>query len=134
MNATFEPYHLYSSEWSIITTLKQTGPITQKALANYLNIEPPAVSRTLSVLEKKGLINRTLGIDKREKNISLSSKSLTQYANWLEVSRQHRQAVLANLSSKQQTELLTSLKIIFHNAQQFEQDKQNPREEDDMID
>ncbi len=134
LNTTLEPYQLYSSEWSIMTTLKQTGPITQGALANYLNIEPPAVSRTLSVLEKKGFISRMPGIDKREKNVSLSDKSLAQYPEWLKASNQHRQAVLANLSSEQHTQLLTSLKIIFHDAQQFEESKQNTKERDDLLD
>lgn len=119
LNTTLEPYHLHSSEWSIITTLKQTGPITQGVLANYLNIEPPAVSRTLAVLEKKGIITRIPGVDKREKTVFLSNESLTQYPAWLAASNQHRETVLSNLSNEQQTQLLTSLKIIFNNAQQF---------------
>lgn len=131
LNITFTPYQLHSSEWSLITTLKQTGPITQKDLANYLNIEPPAVSKTLSVLEKKGFIDRTTGIDKREKNVTLSNKSLTLYSEWLEVSNKHRQALLGNLSEEQQAELLTSLKIIFQHAHQFIKNNQDNKKADD---
>lgn len=133
LNTTFEPYQLYSSEWSLLTTLKQIGPITQGELASYLNIEPPAVSRTLSALEKKGLISRVPGTDKREKKVSLSDKSSALYSEWLEVSKQHRQAVLSNISPEQQTELLQLLKIIFDNAQYFDEAAHSVTKEVDTI-
>ncbi|MBP2660850.1 MAG: transcriptional regulator, MarR family, partial [Firmicutes bacterium] len=43
LNKSLEPHGIYGSEWSIITTLNEKGSMTQGALANYLNIEPPAV-------------------------------------------------------------------------------------------
>ena len=128
LNLTFEPYQLYSSEWAVITTLKQTGPLSQKALATYLNIEPPAISRTLSILEKKGFIERTPGTDKREKNVSLSLQAIAQYPELLKISQKHRQAVLANLSDDQQASLQKLLNIVFANAQQFEFQTEQPRE------
>lgn len=121
LNATLEPYGLYSSEWTIITTLKESGPLTQGALSNYLSIEPPAVSRSLVKLEKKRLITRIPGEDKREKKVSLSEEALTQYSQWLEVSRQHRHAVLADLSDEKQTELVLLLGSICQSARQYEQ-------------
>lgn len=128
LNLTFEPYQLYSSEWSVITTLKQTGPLSQKALAIYLNIEPPAISRTLSILEQKGIIERTPGTDKREKTVSLSRQAVAQYPELLKISQKHRQAVLANLSDDQQASLQKLLEIVFANAQQFEIQTEQPRE------
>jgi len=120
LNTILEPYGLYSSEWAIITTLKKLGHVTQGTLSNYLNIEPPAVSRSLVKLEKKGLITRISGTDKREKNVSLSKEALAQYPQWLEVSSQHRQAVLAALSAEKQAELELLLKLICKNAHQYE--------------
>lgn len=119
LNALFEPYQLYSSEWTIITTLKQTGPISQDTLASYLMIEPPAVSRSLSTLEKKGLVKRVPGKDKREKMVSLSEKSLALYDSWLTASQQHRHAMLAHLDEQAQRQLLTALQTISENARQF---------------
>jgi len=116
LNKCLEPYGLYSSEWSIITTLKKTGPISQGVLAHYLNIEPPAVSRSLVTLEQKNLIIRTLGNDKRKKNISLSQKALEQYPKWLEVAGHHRNVLLSQLNEEKQKELKTLLEIIFQNA------------------
>jgi MarR family transcriptional regulator, transcriptional regulator for hemolysin len=120
LNKSLEPYGLYSSEWSIITTLKETGLMTQGALANYLNIEPPAVSRSLATLEKKGFVTRILGTDKREKNVCLSDEALNQYPLWLEISGQHRQAILAGLTDEKLTELTYLLKTIYQSAQQYE--------------
>jgi len=119
LNAILEPYGLYSSEWAIITTLKKSGPLTQGSLSNYLSIEPPAVSRSLVKLEKKGFITRISGSDKREKRVSLSEEALTQYPQWLEVSRQHRHAVLADLPAETQAELELWLKSIYQSAQQY---------------
>ena len=120
LNKSLEPYGLYSSEWSIITTLMERGPMTQGALASYLSIEPPAVSRSLAKLENKGLITRNSGTDKREKNVFLSDEALIQYPQWLEISGQHRHAVLANLTDEKLTELTILLKTIFQSAQQYE--------------
>lgn len=120
LNYCLEPYGLYSSEWSIITTLKQTGPITQGTLASYLNIGAPAVSRSLVKLEMKGFITRTPGMDKREKNVCLSAAALQQYPKWLEISGLHRQVILANLSEEERKELSRLLKTIHQSAQQYE--------------
>ena len=120
LNAILEPYGLYSSEWTIITTLKESGPLTQGVLSNYLSIEPPAVSRSLVKLEKKGLITRISGADKREKRVSLSEEALVLYPHLLEASRQHRRAVLADLSDEKQAELELLLNSIYRNAQQHE--------------
>lgn len=119
LNAILEPYGLYSSEWAIITTLKESGPLTQGSLSNYLSIEPPAVSRSLVKLENKGYITRISGADKREKRVSLSEEALAQYPQWLEVSMQHRHAVLADLPDETQAELELWLKSIYQSAQQY---------------
>jgi DNA-binding MarR family transcriptional regulator len=123
LNKSLEPHGLHSSEWSIITTLKETGLITQGALANYLNIEPPAVSRSIATLERKGLVARIPGTDKREKNVRLSDEALNQYPLWQKISGQHRQAILADLSDEKLTELTHLLKTIYKSAQQFEDNR-----------
>jgi len=116
LNKCLEPAGLYSSEWSIITALKKTGPISQKVLASYLNIEPPAVSRTLVNLEQKNLIIRTSDSDKRKKNISLSQKAMNEYPTWLEMVGHNRNIILSQLTQQQQHELRILLETIFQSA------------------
>jgi len=122
LNKNLESHGIYSSEWSIITTLHEQGSMTQGTLASYLNIEPPAVSKSLVKLEQKGLIMRIPGDDKREKQVALTEKTMEQYLMWREVVGHHRNAILTNLSEEQQQEVTMLLKIIFQNAQQYERD------------
>ncbi|HWR09863.1 MarR family winged helix-turn-helix transcriptional regulator [Sporomusa sp.] len=118
LNQQLEPCGIYSSEWAIITTVKTKGAMSQNGLANYLNIEPPAISKSLANLERKGLIERREGCDKREKTVFLTNAALGQYAHWDDIVRQHRQRLLAGLSEERLANLHESLKDIFANAQQ----------------
>ncbi|AIF49678.1 MarR family winged helix-turn-helix transcriptional regulator [Pelosinus sp. UFO1] len=120
LNKNLESHGIYSSEWSIITTLKEKKSMTQGALASYLNIEPPAVSKSLVKLEQKGLIMRIPGDDKREKKVILTEKAEEQYLTWSQIVGHHRKAILANLSEEKQKEVTTLLKTIFQSAQQYE--------------
>lgn len=122
VNKNLESHGIYSSEWSIITTLMEKGSMTQGALASYLNIEPPAVSKSLVKLEKKGLIRRIPGEDKREKNVELTREAVAQYQVWEERVGHHRDAILTDLSEEQREELSRLLKTIFQNAHQYERD------------
>lgn len=45
--------NIYGSEWTILKTIHDQGTMTQTALANYLNIEPAAISKTIRQLMKK---------------------------------------------------------------------------------
>ena len=119
VNQVLAEYGLYSSEWSMLVALKETGSISQIALAGYLNIEPAAISKTLVKLEEKGLIERTAGNDKREKKVSLTDKALNQYAVWETAVSTHRQSILADLSNEKQHELAMMLHSIFSNSQKY---------------
>lgn len=97
-----EAYGLFSSEWTIINSIKRHGEMTQSALADYLNIEPAAISKSLGKLEKKGLIERRTGEDKREKYVFLSQTALRQYSEWSRVIAKHREQTLAALQEEEQ--------------------------------
>lgn len=117
VNQILVEYGLYSSEWSIIVAIKETGPISQIALANYLHIEPAAISKTVVKLEEKGFIERKSENDKREKKVFLTEKALTQYAIWEKAIDNHRQSILIDLTKEKQHELRVMLESIYSNAQ-----------------
>lgn len=55
--------------------IKMTGELTQRRLAEILNIRPTSLSETIKRLEEKGLINRTPDEkDKRTYVVSLTEK------------------------------------------------------------
>ncbi len=117
VNQVLAEYGLYSSEWSIIVALKETGPIPQIALANYLNVEPAAISKTVVKLEEKGFVERKSGNDKREKEVSLTEKALSQFAIWEKAIDNHRQCILTGLPEEKQHELYVMIESIYLNSQ-----------------
>ncbi|VBB05784.1 Hypothetical protein LUCI_0995 [Lucifera butyrica] len=117
VNQELAEYGLYSSEWSIIVALKETGPLPQIALANYLNVEPAAISKTVIKLEEKGLVERKSGNDKREKKVFLTEKALGQYAVWEKAVDNHRQSILIDLPEEKQHDLYGMLESIYLNSQ-----------------
>jgi DNA-binding MarR family transcriptional regulator len=119
VNHVLAEHGIYSSEWSLIVALKETGPISQIALANYLHIEPAAISKTVVKLEEKQLVARKSGLDKREKQVFLTEKALCRFAVWEEAINKHRQTILGDLSEEKQQELSLMLESIYKNSEQY---------------
>jgi DNA-binding MarR family transcriptional regulator len=119
INRVLEPWGLSSSEWSIIRALKLHGPQTQRSLAAFLHIEPPAITKSLARLEQRGLIDRSEGTDRRTKTTSLSEKAGQLYPQWEERIREHRWSLLAGLSVEQQDHLQNLLTHIRENARKY---------------
>lgn len=117
MNRLLEQYGLHSAEWTVIASIKENGVVSQVILAEHLNIEPSAISKSLNALEKKGFIQREEGSDKREKMVSLTSKALSLYPSWDKIVKQHREQLLQNIPAEKLDDLFSTLKTIFSNAQ-----------------
>uniref|UniRef100_UPI003F8015B5 MarR family winged helix-turn-helix transcriptional regulator n=1 Tax=Megamonas funiformis TaxID=437897 RepID=UPI003F8015B5 len=104
--------NIYGSEWTILKTIHDQGTMTQTALANYLNIEPAAISKTIRQLMKKNLIMRQSGEDKREKYIYLTPLAIEQYNEWFEVIAQNCRRVLEAVNVEEQKILMDLLSKI----------------------
>ena len=123
LNSDFSHYNLHFSEWSIILTLMQKGTMTQRDLADYLNIEPSAVSRSLVGLQKKGYIMRKVGADRRERKVFLTKLAIKQFEVWDGIACQYRQNLLVDLSEEKKKELYMVLDAVFQRAQCKIEDK-----------
>ncbi|MYL30905.1 MarR family transcriptional regulator [Halobacillus halophilus] len=75
MNEKLKEYDLYMSQWAVIYTLHTMGPMTQKEIWQYLNVEAPTVTRTITRLEEKGWLVRKQGADKRQRIIHISPEA-----------------------------------------------------------
>jgi DNA-binding MarR family transcriptional regulator len=106
LNEGLEQFDFYSAQWAFALRLHQQGSSTQKELSDYLNIEPPTVTRTLARMEKAGLVIREQGIDRRERKISLSPVACEQFATWQQTSNQLETIALANID-KSELEVFT---------------------------
>lgn len=108
VNNRLSDHGLYASQWSIIFCIERFGPMTQTAIWKYLNVEAPTVTRTLSRLEKNGLIVRKQGNDRRERVIELTEQAKQKFLTVRQTMDEFEEDMLAGLSSaeKEQLQLL----------------------------
>lgn len=116
MNHLFADYDLRFSEWAIILTLMENGPMTQRCLADYLNIEPSAVSRHLVKLQEKGYVIKQGGADKRKNQIVLTELAGRRYQAWDEIVMKRSDFVLSDLSEPEKKKLYEVLNNIYSKA------------------
>lgn len=86
LNEKISPLGLYSSQWGIVLYLHEKKQCTQVELSQYLGVEAPTITRTLTRLEEMGWIIREEGTDKRERHIRLTEKAYEIFPKWYEVS------------------------------------------------
>lgn len=108
INEVLQPYGLYSSQWSVLYTLKTVGSLTQAELCDYLSVEAPSMSRMTQRLIKQGYVAYHLGEDKRKKHLSLTDKALQEYPLWEQSVLTENQLLAATLPqpSREQLHLL----------------------------
>ena len=112
VNETLKEFEIYSSQWSILFCLKQFGPMTQKEIWRYMNVEAPTVTRTIVRLEESGWIFRREGKDKRERIVQLSSFAEQKVPEIESRIRQTEEELLSKLSDEEQDQLMGLLKKI----------------------
>ncbi|MGG2065311.1 MarR family winged helix-turn-helix transcriptional regulator [Bacillus sp. S14(2024)] len=100
---------LYSAQWAVIFRLHQTGPCTQTELCQYLNVESPTMTRTLTRMESIGWIIRKEGRDRREKLISLSETAREMIPMWQEEVDSFEEKALQDINTE---ELLRAFDVL----------------------
>lgn len=86
LNEGITEYGIYSSQWAVALYIHMNGECTQSELAEYLYVEAPTMTKTLSRMEKAGFIEKRIGTDKREKIINLTEKAMEAYPKWQAIS------------------------------------------------
>lgn len=79
LNEKISPLGIYASQWGIILYLYNKKQCTQVEISQYLGVEAPTITRTLSRMEEQGFIIRKAGKDKREKLIELTEKAYEMF-------------------------------------------------------
>ncbi|WP_242143278.1 MULTISPECIES: MarR family winged helix-turn-helix transcriptional regulator [unclassified Bacillus cereus group] len=106
---------LFSAQWAVIFRIHQTGPCTQRELCQYLNVESPTMTRTLTRMESMGWIIRTEGKDRREKLISLSETALDMIPVWQQEVAAFEEKALQNISKEEMYRTFQVLQTIIQN-------------------
>lgn len=107
---------VYSSEWSVLKMVKEHDMMSQLELANMLNVEPAAISKTIKKMEEKNLVERRRLQGKREKYIFLTEHALEIYDLLEKKVSQHRMKALNGLSRDERYTLFELARRIYHNT------------------
>ena len=97
---------IYSSEWTILNLIHHREDCAQTALSQYLGVEPAAISKTLTKMEKKGLISRHPMEKGRGKYIELTEAGRDLFAKAEPFVTAHRRQALQGLSATERQQLL----------------------------
>ncbi|MDM5186231.1 MarR family transcriptional regulator [Bacillus sp. DX4.1] len=114
-NERVSPTGLFSAQWAVIFQVHQTGPCTQTELCQYLNVESPTMTRTLTRMETMGWIIRTEGKDRREKLISLSHTAMEMIPVWQEEVDTFEEKTLQNVSEEELHRAFQVLQTVIKN-------------------
>lgn len=108
LNEKIAPLGLYSSQWSIILYLHEKKQCTQIEISQYLGVEAPTITRTLTKMEEMGLVIRTEGKDKRERIINLTEKAYEMFPKWFEEAKNIEVEAINNIN-KEELEIFNSV-------------------------
>ncbi|WP_096439953.1 MarR family winged helix-turn-helix transcriptional regulator [Alteribacter populi] len=115
LNEHLSPLELFSSQWGIIFYLAQKEKVTQIEISEYLNVEAPTITRTLTRLEEEGWIQREAGKDRRERFVMLSPKAKLRYQDWLHASHNMEREAISGINENDLTVFRRVLKQINEN-------------------
>ena len=107
LNGCVAPLGLHSSEWMVLNFIHWNDGIAQADLIRYFKVEAAAITRTLSRLEKKGLICRHPMEKGRGKYIELTEAGRDLFAKAEPFVTAHRRQALQGLSAMERQQLLT---------------------------
>lgn len=110
LNEVLKKHDLYHAQWTILFVLQKQGPMSLTAIWKYLNVEAPTVTRTVARLEELGWVQREMGIDKREKIVSLTDKALAAFPSIEASIVQYEEEIVQHLDESEQRQLITLLK------------------------
>jgi MarR family transcriptional regulator for hemolysin len=98
LNDQLARYDLYHSQWAIIYYLNDHGPSTLVDITNYLNVEKPTITRTVTRLQERKLIEQISSNNKREKRIQLTSAGMEIYTVCINVVSEFEENVMSSIS------------------------------------
>ncbi|MBB6450804.1 DNA-binding MarR family transcriptional regulator [Geomicrobium halophilum] len=98
LNERISPLGLYSSQWGVILFLAEKEKATQREISDYLRVEAPTMTRTLTRMEKEGLITKVPGEDRRARAIQLTDKAHELYEVWLKESDEMEKQAMKGIS------------------------------------
>lgn len=109
LNDQLAKHDLFHSQWAIIYYLKHYGPSTLVDISNYLNVEKPTITRTVTRLQERDIIEQIPSDNKREKRIQLTEAGREIYNTCIHHVSEFEEKVMSSVS---EDELKIMMKIL----------------------
>lgn len=77
--AMLRPSGLHVTQFTLLQALHEALELSQKQLAELLEIDSTTLTRTLAPLRQKGLLRAETGLDRRELRLSLTAPGRREY-------------------------------------------------------
>jgi MarR family transcriptional regulator for hemolysin len=107
--------------------LSRRGPLTQKELAEELEIETPTLVRVLDGMERQELIRRTEDAhDRRAKRIAMTEAGRAAFDRMHVLAAGLREQIAAEISEEDIDMALSVVRRLTRNLQRLDQDKVRP--------
>jgi DNA-binding MarR family transcriptional regulator len=78
-DAMLRPSGLHVTQFTLLQALNQVPEMSQKQLAELLEIDSTTLTRTLAPLRQKGWLRAEAGVDRREVRLSLTAEGRREY-------------------------------------------------------
>ncbi|WP_354669988.1 MarR family transcriptional regulator [Paenibacillus sp. BSR1-1] len=109
LNTELAKHELHRAQWTIIYYLENINPATLVELSNYQGVEKPTITRTVSQLEERGIVEQVPGKDKREKRMQLTKAGKQFYQEIRKTVDAYEEEILMGISEE---ELKTAIVIM----------------------
>jgi DNA-binding MarR family transcriptional regulator len=116
-NSRLRPYDLNLTQGTILTWVAERGPLTQRQLADLLNITRPSVGAFIDGLEKRGLVERVGDPnDRRVWLITLTPEAKPYVDGFVRIDKEVRDQLRDGMSREERRQLVDLLGRLERNA------------------
>lgn len=109
-DAALAPLGLRNTQFSALAALSQMGPTPISQLAEVMAMERTTLTRNLKPLERDGLVELSVGADRRQRIIQLTRKGKTTFSKARVLWQEANDAAGATLGAARTKRLLADLK------------------------
>lgn len=97
MNKELERFNLSTAQWLVLKNINKQAETTLVEIAKQQQLEKPTVTKIVQKLVKESYIQVRLGVDKREKILSLTAKGNSIYNDVFTIIQSTQQQLLKDV-------------------------------------
>ncbi|WP_414853106.1 MarR family winged helix-turn-helix transcriptional regulator [Brevibacillus sp. IT-7CA2] len=109
------PFGISVTQWALIRYLKNNGSVTFSDVADYWQVEKPAITPIAQKLAAREIISISSGADKRQKIMYLSEKGEALHKTIMEATDPFLEEILEGISPEERDAAAAALEKIIMN-------------------